>query len=124
MKTAGFSLVEVLLAIVVTSVGVLGAAGVVLGVGSQALRAAWDTEHALAGRNAVESLVRAGYAAAASHTSVVDVGGRRFDVSHDVAERSPRLKHAHVTVSLPPATAPEAELEIVLSRPRPLPAAP
>lgn len=122
MKTAGFSLVEVLLAIVVTSVGVLGAAGVVLGIGSQALRAAWDTEHALAGRNAVESLVRAGYAAAASHTSVVNIGGRRFGLSHDVAERSLRLKHVRLTVSLPPA--PEAELEIVLSRPRPLPAAP
>lgn len=122
MKSAGFSLVEVLLAIVVTSVGVLGAAGVVLGVGSQALRAAWDTEHALAGRNAVESLVRAGHAAAVSHTSAVHIGRRRFAVSHDVAERSPRLKHARLTVSLPPA--PEAELEIVLSRPRPLPAAP
>lgn len=122
MKTAGFSLVEVLLAIVVTSVGALGAAGVVLAIGLQARRAAWDTEHALAGRNAVESLVRAGFAAAASHASVVDIGGRRFDVSHRVATRSRRLKHARVTVSLPPA--PEAELEIVLSRPRPLPAAP
>lgn len=122
MKTAGFSLVEVLLAIVVTSVGVLGVGGVALGIGSQALRAAWDTEHALAGRNAVESLVRAGYAAAASRTGAVEVGGRRFDVSLDVAARSPRLKHARVTVSLPPA--PEAELEIVLSRSRPLPAAP
>lgn len=122
MKTAGISLVEVLLAIVVTSVGVLGAAGVALGIGSQALRATWDTEHALAGRSAVESLVRAGYAAAASHTSVVDIGGRRFDVSRDVTAGSPRLKHARVTVSLPPA--PEAELEIVLARPRPLPAAP
>ena len=122
MKTAGFSLVEVLLAIVVTSVGILGAAGVVLGIGSQALRAAWDTEHALAGRNAMESLVRAGYATAASHTGAVDIGGRRFVVSHDVTALSSRLKHARVTVSLPPA--PEAELEIVLSRPRPLPAAP
>ena len=122
MKTAGFSLVEVLLAIVVTSVGVLGAAGVVLGIRSQALRAAWDTEHALAGRNAVESLVRAGYPAAASHTGAVDIGGRRFDVSRAVTALSSRLKHARVTVSLPPA--PRAELEIVLSRPRPLPAAP
>ena len=122
MKTAGFSLVEVLLAIVVTSVGVLGAAGVVLGIRSQALRAAWDTEHALAGRNAVESLVRAGYPAATSHTGAVDIGGRRFDVSRAVTALSSRLKHARVTVSLPPA--PEAELEIVLSRPRPLPAAP
>lgn len=122
MNTAGFSLVEVLLAIVVTCVGVLGAAGVVLGIRSQALRAAWDTEHALAGRNAVESLVRAGYAAASSHTSVVDIGGRRFDVSRDVTARSSRLKHARVTVLLAPA--PAAELEIVLSRPRPLPAAP
>lgn len=122
MKTAGFSLVEVLLAIVVTSVGVLGAAGVVLGIRSQALRAAWDTEHALAGRNAVESLVRSGYAAAASHTGVVEIGGRRFNVSRTVTARSARLKHGRVTVSLPPA--PAAELEIVLSRPRPLPAAP
>lgn len=122
MKTKGFSLVEVLLAIVVTSVGVLGAAGVVLGIGSQALRAGRDTEHTLAGRNAVESLVRAGHSAATSHTSAVDIGGRRFDVSNDVAEPSPRLKHARVTVSRPPA--PAAELEIVLSRPRPLPAAP
>ena len=122
MKADGFSLVEVLLAIVMTCVGVLGAAGVVLGIRSQALRAAWDTEHALAGRNAVESLVRAGYATATSRTGVVDIGGRRFDVSHDVTARSSRLKHARVTVSLPPAR--EAELEIVLSRPRPLPAAP
>ena len=122
MKTAGFSLVEVLLAIVVTSVGVLGAAGVALGTGSLALRAEWDTGHALAGRNAVESLVRAGHAAAVSHTSTVDVGGRRFDISHDVTAPLPRLKHARVTVSLPPA--PAAALEIVLSRPRPLPAAP
>ena len=122
MNNAGFSLVEVLLAIVVTSVGILGAAGVVLGIGSQALRAAWETEHALAGRNAVESLVRAGYPAAASHTGTVDIGGRRFDVSREVTALSSRLKHARVTVLLPPARA--AELEIVLSRPRPLPAAP
>ena len=122
MNNAGFSLVEVLLAIVVTSIGTLGAAGVVLGIRSQALRAAWDTEHALAGRNAAESLIRAGYPAAASHTGAVDIGGRRFDVSRDVTALSSRLKHARVTVSLPPA--PEAELEIVLSRPRPLPAAP
>ncbi|MDE2663180.1 MAG: prepilin-type N-terminal cleavage/methylation domain-containing protein [Gemmatimonadota bacterium] len=122
MKTAGFSLVEVLLAIVVTSVGVLGAAGVVLGIGAQALRAARGTERTLAGRNAVESLVRAGHAVAISHTSTVDIGGRRFDVSHDVTEHPPRLKHARVTVSRPPA--PAAELDIVLARPRPLPAAP
>ncbi len=122
MRTAGFSLVEVLLAIVVTSVGILGAAGVVLGIGSQAVRAGRDTEHTLAGRNAVESLVRAGHAAATSHTSTVDIGGRRFDVSHDVSEPLPRLKHALVTVSLP--AAPAAKLEIILSRPRPLPAAP
>ena len=122
MKTTGFSLVEVLLAIVVTSVGVLGAAAVVLGIGSQALRAGWATDHTLAGRNAVESLVRAGHAAATSHASTVDVGERRFAVSHDVTQPSPRLKHARVTVSLPPA--PTAEFEVVLSRPRPLPAAP
>lgn len=122
MKTAGFSLVEVLLAIVLTSIGVLGAAGVVLGIGSRALRAAWDTEHALAGRNAAESLLRTGHAAAASHTSTVDIGGHRFDVSYDVTEPSPRLRHARVTVSLPPA--PAADLNVLLSRPRPLPAAP
>lgn len=122
MKTTGFSLVEVLLAIVVTSVGVLGAAGVVLGIGSQALRAERDTQHAHAGRNATESLVRAGHAAATSHTSTVDIGERRFDIRHDVTESSPRLRHARVTVFVP--SVPAAEFEIVLVRPRPLPAAP
>ena len=122
MKATGFSLVEVLLAIVMTSVGVLGAAGAVLGIGSQALRAERETEHTLAGRNGVESLVRAGHAAATSHASTVDIGGRRFRVSHGVAEPSPRVKHARVTVSRPPA--PAAELDIVLARPRPLPGAP
>ena len=122
MKTTGFSLVEVLLAIVVTSVGVLGAAAVVLGIGSQALRAGRETEHTVAGRNAVESFVRAGHAAATSRTSTVDIGGRQVDISQDVTEPSPRLKYARVTASR--ASAPAAELDIVVVRPRPLPAAP
>ena len=122
MKTAGFSLVEVLLAIVVTSVGVLGAAAAVLGIGAQALRSERETVHTLAGRNAVESIVRAGHAAATSRTRTVDIGGRRFDVSHHVTDPSPRFKHARVTVSRAPV--PAAEFEIVLVRPRPLPAAP
>ena len=120
--SAGFGLIEVSLALVVTSIGVLGAATVVLGVTSQARQAARDTDHALAGRSAADSLVRAGFASAVTGTGVVHVGGRSFDLSLDVTALSRRLKHVRVVVKRPPA--PETAFEVMLAQPRPLPAAP
>lgn len=120
--SAGLGLVEVLFAIVITSVGILGASAIVLGITSQARRASWHTDHTLAGRGAMDSLTQAGFAAAVSGSGDAYVGGRRCDLSFDVTSRSPQLKHVRLTATS--ANAPETALETILSRPRPLPAAP
>ena len=120
--SAGFSLVEVLLAIVITSVGILGASAVVLGITSLARRASWNTDHTVAGRSAVDSLMHTAFTSVVSGSGVLEVGGRECDLSFDVTPLSPRLKHVRLAANLP--NAPETVLEAIVSRPRPLPRAP
>ncbi|WP_420446984.1 type IV pilus modification PilV family protein [Candidatus Palauibacter sp.] len=120
--SAGFSLVEVLLAIVITSVGILGASGVVLGIASLGRRTSWYTDHTVVGRSGVDSLMHAGFTSVVSGSGVVEVGGRACDLSFEVTPLSPRLKHLRLTATLP--NAPESVLESIVSRPRPLPTAP
>ncbi|WP_420464272.1 hypothetical protein [Candidatus Palauibacter sp.] len=119
---AGFGLIEVALAVTVASIGILGAAGVVLGIGSQARLAARDTDRTLAGRGVIQGLVREGHAAATSGAGIAEVGGRRHDVSRVVTTRSPRLRHVQVTIT--PPLGPDAAFEILLARERPMPVAP
>ncbi len=119
---AGFGLVEVLLAIVIMSVGILGASTVVLGIASQGRRAMWNTDQALAGRSAADSLMGADFASVVSGSGTGACGGRQCDVSYDVTVLSTRLKLVRLEATL--ASAPGTVLETIVSRPRPLPGAP
>lgn len=119
-RASGFGLVEVVVALVVASVGVITVAGVALGVGAQARLAAWDTDQALAAHNQIDALAFAG---AASGTYQVALGPRVYGVSQSVSMPSPRLKHVRVTVSSVTGPAP-ATFETRLAKPRPPPVAP
>ncbi|WP_420633613.1 prepilin-type N-terminal cleavage/methylation domain-containing protein [Candidatus Palauibacter sp.] len=121
-RCAGFGLVEVAVAIAVSSVGVLGAAGVAIAIASQARHSNWDTQYTLAGRKAVEAIVQEGHDRVVSGTTTLEVAGRRYQASHVVTTPEPRLKQVQVTVASPPG--PTVAFEILLVRDRPLPAAP
>ena len=119
---AGVGLIEVVIAITLTSIGILGAAGVVAGIGSQARRAAWDAERALAARATADRLRRVGFAQAVSGTDSVSVGGRAHTVIRTATARAPRLRH--IALSVAPPGGSEATFEILIAPSRPQPGAP
>ena len=119
---AGFSLIEVVVATAVASVGILGAAGVVAAIGSQARRAGWDADRAVAARTTAQALVSAGFAAATSGSDTVTVGGRRYAVARVVTTRAQGLRHIALTITTPGGGG--IPFEMLLARPRPRPAAP
>ena len=118
----GLGLIEVVVAVLVFSIGVLAAAGVSLSIGSQARLARWDTDRAVAARSTLEGLGQAGYASAASGRALLVLGQRAYQVTRTVTLLAPRLKHVRVTVTPPAGRAP-AIIETRLARPRPLPSA-
>lgn len=121
-RADGFSLIEVLIAIVVASVGIVGASAIVLGITAEMRRASWNTDHTLAGRAALDSLIQTGFASTVSGSGTAEVRGRQYEVSFDVTSPSQRLRHVRLTAGLP--NGPRIVLETRLSRPRPLPPAP
>jgi len=120
---AGFGLIELVLAVLVSSVGVVAAANVSLGIGSQARLARWDTDRSVVARNILEDLGQAGYASAVSRQVVVVLGPRQYQVTQTVTSPAPRLKHIRLAVSPPAGRAPGV-VETRLAKSRPLPYAP
>lgn len=120
--TGGFGLIEVAIAITVSSIGILAAAGVAASIGSQARQAMRDADRTVAARTAVHRLVRAGYAAAVSGADMVSVGGHDHTVARVVTTRSPGLRHVELTITPPAGNS--ATFEFLLARGRPMPAAP
>lgn len=94
----GFGLVEVLVALVVLSVGMLGAAGLTGSVATHTRQASWETAQVLVAQQLMDSIRQAGYAVAASGADTLSVAGRRWAASWTVTRAAPSLKEVSVDV--------------------------
>lgn len=95
---AGFSLLEVLLAVVLLSVGVLSVAAVATAVARHSGRSARETGRSLAARQVLDSVRRAGFPAAEDGSSILTAGGREHRAAWRVTEVSAGLKRVDVRV--------------------------
>lgn len=96
---AGIGLVEVLIALIILSVGMLSIAGISLSVGAQTQWAAWQTDQSLAAQTVLERVQREGYDAADNGTDTVVIGTKTYLVNRTVTEVEPRVKEVQATVS-------------------------
>ena len=103
-RESGFGLVEVLIAVVLLSVGVLGVAALTLGVSRQSRRSARETGRTLAAGQVLDSIRGAGFAAAADGRSTLAPDGRAWRASWAVRELSSDLKRVDVRIAGPGAT--------------------
>lgn len=97
-RDAGFSLVEVLLAVVLLSAGVLSVAAVATAVARSSGRSARETGRTLAVRQVMDSVRRAGFAAAEDGGATLVAGGREHRLRWTVTEVSAGLKRVDVRV--------------------------
>lgn len=95
---AGFGLIEVLVALVVLSAGLLGAAALSTAVERQRRLAARETGRTLVAQQVLDSLRQAGFAAARDGGTTLSLAGRRWPVSWSVEAVSSRLKAVEVRV--------------------------
>ena len=119
---AGIGLVEVLVSIVVASVGVLAAASVTIAITSQTRIARAYADRVLAARAVVQEVAGLPYDSVRSSAATLVITGRPHDVARDVTSPDPRLKRVRVTVSS--SAGAEMVFETLLARGRPLPVAP
>lgn len=94
----GIGLIEVLVALVIMSFGMLAIAGISLHVGSQTQLSTWQTDQAMVAQQVMERLQRVNYAAIASGTDTVSVGNRTYVVNRLVSQPAPRVKRVQLTV--------------------------
>lgn len=119
---AGFGLVEVMLAVAVSSIGVLALAAASSGIGSQNLLSRWDTDGALVARHTLDRAAAAGFGQTASGSGSVAAGGRVYPVVRSVSPLSSRLEE--ITVRVASAGRNPVAFVTRLASARPLPAAP
>lgn len=86
------------MSMVILSVGVLAVAGLTLQVGMQNRMSTSQTDQSLAAQQVLESLQRAGYAAAASRVDTVTVGNRTYVVTTTMSTPANRVKQLRLTV--------------------------
>lgn len=98
-EAPGFSLVEVLLALLLLTVAVLGVAGLALGVARESRRSGRETARALAAQRALDSLRHAGFERADDGRSTLVLDGREWRVAWEVVREAPDLKRVEVHVS-------------------------
>lgn len=96
--TGGFGLVEVLVAVVVLAVGLLGVAAVAAGVAGLTLDASRETDRALVARQLLDSIRRAGYRSAVSGTAAPVQSGRTWPSSWTVTEESRGVRRVDLRV--------------------------
>lgn len=94
----GFGLIEVLIALLVLSAGLLAAAGLSTAVEEQRRLASRETERTLVAQQVLDSIRQAGFVAARDGAAVLRVAGRRWPVTWAVQEAAPRLKTVEVRV--------------------------
>ncbi len=110
----GFTLVEVLVAVLVLSVGVLGVAGLTLGVARESRRSARETARTLAAQRALDSIRRVGFAGAADGRSTLLLDGEEWTVTWQVVREAAGLKR--VDVRVPTGSAAERERPFAAAR--------
>jgi len=103
--TSGLGLIEVLVSMIILSVGMMAIAGISLQVGTQNKLSTSQTDQSLAAQQVMETLQRVGYAATTSGTDTISVGNRRYRVTRSVTTPNARVKLVQLTVSAMTGTA-------------------
>lgn len=118
---AGFGLIEVMAAVVVTTVGVFAAASGFLAIYSESTRSSVDTDRALAARSALERSARTPFTTLQGGQTTVSFGARRYLVAETVVALGSRLKSVRVDVTTPGSSTPVTfESRVVATRPLPV----
>lgn len=99
----GFSLVEVLVAVVILGIGLLGVAALSSGVGALTRRGTAETEQTVAAQQVMEHMLEEPYGTYPRGTgaiadTVITVSGRDYDVSRAVFSVSARVDSVRVIV--------------------------
>lgn len=97
-RQAGFGLVEVLVALVVLSAGMLGVAGLTGTAAEQTWRSAWETEQALVAQQLVDSIRQAGFGEAVDGADTLEIAGRRWAAAWTVTRPATALKRVDVAL--------------------------
>ena len=95
----GLGLVEVLVSMIILSVGMLTIAGISLHVVTQNALSTSQTDQALAAQQVMESLQIAGYANVSSGSDTITVANRQWVVAKSVTTPSARVKLVQLTVT-------------------------
>jgi len=95
---SGFGLVEILITMLIMSVGLLALTTISAGVASQTRISAERTAQAMATQQVLEDYTRRGYAAAASRVDTVQVSGRRYIVTSSVTDVNGRVRQVSSVV--------------------------
>lgn len=94
----GFSLVEVLVAVVILAVGLLAVAGISSGVASLTHRSTVETEQTVAAQQVLEQMIGAGFGAAAPPDTTITVAGHDYMVTGEVIPVTSRIEGLRVVV--------------------------
>jgi Tfp pilus assembly protein PilV len=95
----GLGLIEVLVSMVILSVGMLAIAGISLQVGTQNALSTNQTDQSLAAQQVMETLQAIGYTNVASGTDTVTVGTSSYVVTRSVTTPTTRVKLVQLTVT-------------------------
>lgn len=117
--SGGFGLVEVLVALVLLSAGMLGVARLAATVAERTTRSSWETGQTLVAQQVLDSIRQAGHADATSGRDTLRASGRRWPVSWAVRPVADGLKEVRVRVE-GVRTLEELEVSTRIHRPVPL----
>lgn len=121
-RQAGFGLVELVVALAVSSVGAVALAGAGLAIGEQSRTARWSADQGLVARSALETAHLLGQGAVPAGSSTIGTGARSYAVRTVVTPVGPRLDAVRLVVSEPGR--PSVSYETRVASARPLPVAP
>lgn len=117
----GLTLIEVVVAVLVLSVGLLAVAGMTLSAGTQARRAGLYTDRTLLAQERLGRIAAQGWHGTTVGTTVetVERGGTVWEVTQEVTLPAPGYKEVTLTVGGISGMA-DAGVTVRLARPRPL----
>jgi len=117
----GFGITEALIAVTILVIGLLAVSGLTLATALQARTADLRSDQMITGQTAIETVRRAGFAAAASGVDTVSTGGRTFYVTRTVTTINDRTKLVNVDIAAASGGPVMRDFSTVLQAPRPLP---
>lgn len=97
-QSRGFSLVEVIVALVILSIGLLGVGGLIGTVATQTRTSAWRSDQSLVAQEVIARTRQADYADVSSMVDTLSMGGLDWQVTVTVTEVRSRLKEVDVEV--------------------------